>query len=126
MLCNELRVYRWLGHGWAHSLPLDRACAAKRRRIRCLQGAAMFKQFEIIKSTLLSLALVVGATPALTAQERLFEWSGRVDGETRIMMRGDDVWTQDVRGRGNRRGGARISRALPSRAGQVRVLVLVG
>jgi hypothetical protein len=86
----------------------------------------MFIQYKIIKSTLLSLALVAGATSALTAQERLFEWNGRVDGETRIMMRGDDVWTQDVRGRGNRRGGARVARALPSQAGQVRVQLLDG
>jgi hypothetical protein len=86
----------------------------------------MFKQFQFIKPTLFSLALVVGVTPALTAQEQLFQWTGRVDGETRIMMRGDDVWTQDVRGRGNRRGGARVSRALPSQAGQVRVQLLDG
>ncbi len=86
----------------------------------------MFTQFKITKSTLLSLALVAGAASALPAQERLFEWSGRVDGETRIMMRGSDVWTRDVSGRRDRRGGARISRALPSQAGQVRVQLLDG
>jgi hypothetical protein len=86
----------------------------------------MFTQFKIMKSTVLSLALVAGATSALSAQEPLFEWRGRVDGETRIMMRGDNVWTQDVYGRQNRRSGTRVSRALPSRAGEVRVRLLDG
>lgn len=86
----------------------------------------MFMQLKLTKSALLSLALVVGATSALSAQEQLFEWSGRVDGETRVFMRGNDVWTQDVSGRDNRRGRARVSRALPTRAGQVRVQMLDG
>lgn len=86
----------------------------------------MFMQSMITKSALLSFALVVGATSALSAQEQLFEWSGRVDGEARVFMRGNDVWTQDVSGRDNRRGRARVSRALPARAGQVRVQLLDG
>jgi hypothetical protein len=86
----------------------------------------MFMQSKITKSVLLSLALVVGATSAVSAQEQLFEWRGRVDGETRVFMRGNDVWTQDVSGRGNRRGGARVVRALPTRAGQVRVQLVDG
>jgi hypothetical protein len=86
----------------------------------------MFMQSKITKSALLSLALVAGATSALSAQEQLFEWRGRVDGETRLFMRGNDVWTQDVRGRGSRRGGARVLRALPTQAGQVRVQLVDG
>lgn len=86
----------------------------------------MFMQSKFTKSALLSLALVVGATSALSAQEQLFEWSGRVDGEVRLFMRGNDVWTQDVRGRQNRRGGARVSSVLPTRPGQVRVQLLDG
>jgi hypothetical protein len=86
----------------------------------------MFMQSKITKSALLSLALMIGATSALSAQERLFEWVGRVDGETRVFMRGNDVWTQDVRGRQNRRSQARISRALPARTGQVRVQLVDG
>jgi hypothetical protein len=86
----------------------------------------MFMQSKITKSALLSLALIVGATSALSAQEQLFEWSGRVDGEARIFMRGNDVWTQDVRGRQNRLGGARVLRELPTQAGQVRVQLVDG
>jgi hypothetical protein len=86
----------------------------------------MFMQLRTTKSTLLSLALLAGGTSALSAQERLFEWSGRVDGETRIVMRGANLWTQDVSGRQNRRTGGRVSRALPAQAGQVRVQLLDG
>jgi hypothetical protein len=86
----------------------------------------MFMQSKITKSALLSLALMIGAASALSAQERLFEWVGRVDGETRVFMRGNDVWTQDVSGRQNRRSQARVSRALPTRAGQVRVQLVDG
>jgi hypothetical protein len=80
----------------------------------------MFKQSSITKSALLSIALMLGATSALSAQERLFEWTGRVDGETRVFMRGNDIWTQDVDGRRNR-SQARAYRALPMSNGLVRV-----
>jgi hypothetical protein len=86
----------------------------------------MFMQSRITQSALLSLSLVVGATSALSAQAQLFEWRGRVDGEVRIFVRGDDVWTQEVRGRRNQRGQARLARALPSRPGQVRVQLVDG
>ncbi len=85
----------------------------------------MFTQ-RITKSTLLSLVLVTGATSALSAQERLFEWRGRVDQEVRIVMRGGQVWTQEVSGRPSRGARARVSRALPSQAGQVRLQLLDG
>jgi hypothetical protein len=82
---------------------------------------------KITKSTLLlALALVAGATSALPAQERLFEWTGRVDGDVRVVMRGDDVWTQDISGRNARRTRARVARALPTQAGIVRVQLLDG
>jgi hypothetical protein len=86
----------------------------------------MFMQSKITKSTLLSFALMIGATSALSAQERLFEWAGRVDGEVRVFMRGNDVWTQDVNGRQNRRSQARVARALPALPGQVRVQLVDG
>jgi hypothetical protein len=92
----------------------------------CHQGAAMFMQSIITKSALLSLALVASTTSALAAQERLFEWNGRVDGEVRIFVRGNDVWTQEVRGRRNQQGQARLARALPNRPGQVRVQLAYG
>jgi hypothetical protein len=80
----------------------------------------MFMQSTITKSALLSVALMIGAASALSAQERLFEWAGRVDGETRVFVRGNDVWTQDSDGR-RTRGQMRRYRDLPSRAGQIRV-----
>jgi hypothetical protein len=86
----------------------------------------MFMQSNFTKSALMSLALVVGATSAVSAQEQLFEWSGRVDGEVRLVMRGNDIWTQDVRGRQNRRSQSRIARPLPTQPGQVRVQLLDG
>lgn len=79
-----------------------------------------------LKSTLLALALVAIGGTAVSAQERLFEWSGRVDGEARIVMRGDDVWTRDVRGRDVRQSGVRVRRALPSRSGRVDVQLVDG
>jgi hypothetical protein len=85
----------------------------------------MFMQSTITKSALLSVALMIGATSALSAQERLFEWTGRVDGETRVFMRGNDVWTQDLDGRRNRAQARRYS-GLPTRNGQVRVQRLDG
>lgn len=85
----------------------------------------MFRQSTITKSALLSVALLIGATSALSAQERLFEWTGRVDGETRVYMRGNDIWTQDRDGRRNR-SQARAYRSLPTRVGQVRVQRLDG
>jgi hypothetical protein len=81
---------------------------------------------RISKSTFLALALVAGAASAVPAQERLFEWTGRVDGEVRVVMRGDDVWTQDISGRNARRTRARVARALPTQAGVVRVQLLDG
>jgi hypothetical protein len=86
----------------------------------------MSMQSNITKSTLLALGLVAAATSALAAQERLFDWSGRVDREVRIMMRGNDVWTQDFGSREARRARARVAAALPDQPGFVRVQVLNG
>jgi hypothetical protein len=86
----------------------------------------MFTYVRFTRSALLSVALVAAPVAASSAQQPLFEWRGRVDGETRIMMRGDQVWTRDVRGRDTRPSRARIVRALPNRNGEVRVQVLNG
>jgi hypothetical protein len=86
----------------------------------------MFVQSMITKSALLSLALAAGATSALPAQQQLFEWNGRVDGEVRLFMRGNSVWTQDVRGRQARQTRARVSRSLPTQPGQVQVRLVNG
>jgi hypothetical protein len=84
----------------------------------------MLKQ-KIVRSTLLSLALVAGAAPVVSAQGRLFEWRGRVDDEVRIVMRGGQVWTQLVSGQA-RGARAHVSQVLPSQAGQVRLQLLDG
>ncbi len=81
---------------------------------------------KITKSALLSFALIAGLAPALSAQQRLFEWSGRVDHEVRLVMRGNDVWTQDVGRRDSRRARVNLQRALPTQSGQVRVQLLDG
>jgi hypothetical protein len=81
---------------------------------------------KITKSALLSFALVAGVAPALSAQQRLFEWTGRVDHEVRLFMRGNDVWTQDVGGRDTRRARVQVTRGLPTQSGQVRVQLLDG
>ena len=52
----------------------------------------------------LAAAALVGATPALFAQwgrtqnqgQELFEWSGRVDREVQIVMRGNQLSTRNV------------------------------
>jgi hypothetical protein len=85
----------------------------------------MFMQ-KITKSALLSFALVAGVAPTLSGQQRLFEWGGRVDREVRLVMRGDDLWMQDVSGRDTRRVRARVTSALPAQSGQVRVQLLDG
>jgi hypothetical protein len=70
--------------------------------------------------------LVIAGAPALMAQNRtLFTWTGRVDREVQITMRGRDVWTngtdrQDTRGRAN------VESALPHSDGYVRVQALDG
>lgn len=79
----------------------------------------------MIRSTLRTFAfaiplLAVGA-PALMAQNRaLFSWTGRVDREVQISMRGRDVWTNSS----DRNGGQNrvsVGSALPRAEGYVRV-----
>src|SRR5215212_2717033 len=71
-----------------------------------LQGAFMNMQRLISRSIPLTTALLLAAAPTLSAQwdrdrssdpqgRRLFDWTGRVDREIQIVMRGDDVWTRD-------------------------------
>jgi hypothetical protein len=85
----------------------------------------MFKQSTFTKSALLSVGLMIGGASALSAQERLFEWAGRVNGETRVFMRGNDIWIQDLDGRRNR-SQARAYRSLPTTAGRIRLQRLDG
>ena len=68
--------------------------------------------------------LAVGA-PALMAQNRtLFTWTGRVDREMQITMRGRDVWTNGVDR--DDRGRVSVESMLPRTDGYVRVQTLDG
>ena len=77
----------------------------------------------MIRSTLRTLSfalpLLAASAPALLAQNRtLFTWTGRVDREVQISMRGRDVWTSGNEGGRNR---ARVESMLPRSEGYVRV-----
>lgn len=75
----------------------------------------------------LSAVVALAATPADgVAQGRtLFQWSGRVDREVRISMRGRDTWTSATSS-DRARSRADVESALPRRDGQVRVRVESG
>jgi hypothetical protein len=102
-----------------------------------LQGAFMNMQRLISRSIPLTTALLMAAAPTLSAQwdrdrssdpqgRRLFDWTGRVDREIQIVMRGDNVWTRDVRGNENERSRTRTAGELPRRDGQVTVRLTDG
>ena len=71
-----------------------------------------------------ALPLLAASAPALMAQRTLFTWTGRVDREMQITMRGRDVWTNGV----NRddRGRVSVQSMLPRTDGYVRVQALDG
>ena len=77
----------------------------------------------MIRSTLRTLSLTIpllaAGAPALLAQNRtLFTWSGRVDREVQISMRGRDVWSNSGDGGRSR---VRVESMLPRNDGYVRV-----
>jgi hypothetical protein len=77
----------------------------------------------MIRSTLrtfsFALPLLAAGAPALLAQNRtLFTWTGRVDREVQISMRGRDVWTNTNDGGRSR---AHVESMLPRNDGYVRV-----
>lgn len=77
----------------------------------------------MIRSTLrtfsFALPLLAAGAPALLAQNRtLFTWTGRVDREVQISMRGRDVWTNSGDGGRTR---VRVQSMLPQTDGYVRV-----
>jgi hypothetical protein len=80
----------------------------------------------MLRSTLrpfsFALALLAAGAPALMAQNRsLFTWSGRVDREIQITMRGRDVWTNGVDNQDGARSRVSVASALPRTDGYVRV-----
>jgi hypothetical protein len=68
-------------------------------------------------------AALVASASALSAQGRpLFQWSGRVDREVQIAMRGRETWT-NTGSANERRGRADVETALPRQDGVVRVRI---
>jgi hypothetical protein len=66
--------------------------------------------------------MAFGAATKLPAQGRqLFTWSGRVDREVQITMRGRDVWTSGADRDDQRYNRVRVSSSLPQTDGFVRV-----
>lgn len=62
----------------------------------------------------------------LDRERTLFEWRGDVDREVRLVMRGENVWTNPVGQSERPRARMRTFGRLPSRDGEVRVRVLDG
>lgn len=98
---------------------------------------------RVIQRTSLSVALVAGVAPIAFAQAypinlprvaavgrdngtELFEWTGRVDREVQIVMRGSDVWTNNVGATEYPRARSRTYTRIPSSNGQVVVQLLDG
>jgi len=70
----------------------------------------------------ITLPLVLAAAPALHAQDHtLFTWSGRVDREVQITMRGRDLWTSGADRDDASRSRYRVESPLPRSDGYVRV-----
>lgn len=75
----------------------------------------------------LSLPIALGAATRLPAQGRqLFTWSGHVDREVQITMRGRDVWTSGADRDDQRFNRVRVDSPLPQSDGYVRVQSLDG
>ena len=71
--------------------------------------------------------LLIGGAPALMAQGRnLFSWTGRVDREVQISMRGRDVWTNGIDRDDGGRSRLNVASALPRTDGYVRVQAVDG
>ena len=59
-------------------------------------------------------------------ERALFEWTGDVDREVRITMRGRDIWTRDMGNSEYRQHRSRVLSALPYDDGEVRVRLMDG
>jgi hypothetical protein len=69
----------------------------------------------------------VGLAPVVMAQgQELFEWSGRVDREVQIVMRGNEVFTRNIGATEPGRPRSRTFGDLPRREGQVQIQVQNG
>lgn len=93
------------------------------------------------RSTSLAAAMLAGAVPLAIAQSiiigqprvvsndrgsQLFEWSGEVDREVQVVMRGSSVWTNNVGQTERPRARTRTYNRLPGESGQVYVQMMSG
>jgi len=92
----------------------------------------MKSQMWVVRMVPVASALVLAAAPVAFAQygqygsgSELFEWNGRVDREVQVVMRGNQIWTNQI-GQTEGRGRSRLMENLPRRDGQVVVQVLNG
>ena len=96
----------------------------------------MKSQMWVVRVVPLASAMVLAAAPVAFAQFRgvgngrsgneLFEWSGRVDREVQVVMRGGRIWTNDIGRTEPGRERSRVMDDLPRRDGQVSIEVLNG
>lgn len=85
-----------------------------------LTNRSMLRLFAV------SLPVALGAAPLEAQGRQLFMWSGHVDREVQITMRGRDVWTSGADGDDQRRSRIRVQSPLPQTDGYVRVQPLDG
>jgi hypothetical protein len=97
----------------------------------------MKSQMWVVRVVPLASAMVLAAAPVAFAQfgggigngrsgNELFEWSGRVDREVQVVMRGGRIWTNDIGRTEPGRERSRVMDDLPRRDGQVSIQVLNG
>ncbi|MEO6879288.1 MAG: hypothetical protein ABI205_12465 [Gemmatimonadaceae bacterium] len=88
----------------------------------------MTMQRFLWRSLPLAAMALVSVAPIVVAQrgQEVFEWSGRVDREVQITMRGNRLSTRDLSDSETGRGRSRVMMQLPRRDGQLYVQVLNG
>src|SRR6185503_11394466 len=87
----------------------------------------MSMQSFIRRSALGAAAAIITAAPAVFAQgQEIFEWSGRVDREVQVTMRGNQLSTRELGNSENGRYRSRVAMNLPRTDGQVSVQLLSG
>ena len=76
----------------------------------------------MLRAAAMAAPLLLGAATVASAQDRqLFTWTGRVDREIQLAMRGRSVWTRSSDQDDEGRSRTRVSAGLPRSSGYVRV-----
>lgn len=80
------------------------------------------------RSIPMAAVVLVGAAPMLLAQgQEIFQWSGRVDREVQISMRGNELWTRGIGSNDySGRGESRVFTPMPRQDGLVVAQVMSG